>query len=1109
MPSDTGRMRFVIETDEKGSIKKVQTLKNETTGLGKESEKTEKKYGKLVKQITCCGAALLAAKKAYDVIGESINLASDAMEANSKLGVVFEGQLDSVSEAVKNLNDNYGFSVTAAERLLGNTGDLLAGLGFQDKVVFDLSEKVQKLAGDTASFSNVQGGAEFASKALTSMLLGEKEMAKQLGIVINENDKSFKDQVKTLVEVGGMTLVQAQALVRLQEAYKQSENSIGDFSRTQDSFANQTKILNNTLEDLKVEFGKVFVEVALPILRDFTTWIKDNQDSIISGFKLIGEAINFVVGPVRALSLAADLIDQNTAAMNRAAGQAVEFEKSFDDVYAGLRRAGVSAETLNNALADQRGADEIERLTQRQRELNEWIDKGATIMNEFGAEESQLEYATAKLNEVTAEKNALLSQGIFAIVQSAEKYGIEAAQVSKLRKELQGSAKDTESETGKKQENKTVTGELNTALKETEKTYKELELVGSRKLLPWETHQSIKVQEAIEKQEDFKSTLQGTEKEIKALGITGQWALDNIIDRSEELEQEMKKSERAILDISRGLDILVGLSFIPDGLAEAFGDLKIVLKDIKDKNYTGAIANGLTAISKLSGVPDKLAVAFEGMGGVIKNLAKGDYLGAIASGVATLGKLFGGGDGVKGQAEAAEKALYELGVTGEDAIKKLADAYEELLSSMSMKDFADMTAEDWENLMNDMGDMAKDVAKDTAEWWEPMKDAIKPLEDFLAVPAKNAEDFNAQAGITLDVFTGLLKSGMRITEALREMDGPFEKLIASQDELGLKGNKAFEELKKFRSLIKENEALVKSVEGLNAVLELTASRSALSQESADNYMKSLATKSAELEKAGFNQNQIYELLAPSLKTLAEQADQYGLKLDDNTKRMIEQAEAGGHFDAIADPMDRVADILEKIFVQLGGNVDELGKMEIAADETAKKTAEGFGQASAAIYGIGDAAANTADMMASNFKRATDLSGEQIDLLVKSSIDKLSKLGDVPGLSLIPANEGPQPAPLAIPRFANGTPPGGRIVPPGFNDDNYFIGLKSGERFTVENGRNQAQAPPVVIERLNVTVVAAPGDSVEELSNKFIQALRNDTIGLVREMNRAGVGQNGQ
>lgn len=185
--------------------------------------------------------------------------ASDAEETANKFAVTFSGVERQANSMVATLDKAYGLSDMSARKLMSNTGDLLTGFGFTQEAAADLSFEVQKLAVDLASFTNIEGGAERASDALTKGLLGEREMMKSLGIAILENDvkaQMAKDAARGLTYESER---QAKAYATLQLAIQQSKNAIGDYGRTSGSLANQTRELWEDIRDLRVEFGKLLI----------------------------------------------------------------------------------------------------------------------------------------------------------------------------------------------------------------------------------------------------------------------------------------------------------------------------------------------------------------------------------------------------------------------------------------------------------------------------------------------------------------------------------------------------------------------------------------------------------------------------------------------------------------------------------------------------------------------------------------------------------------------------------------------------------------------------------------------------------------------------------
>ena len=294
-------------------VESVRVLINGKDNASRVFERVDKnaqsRFASIGNAAKVAGVALAGIGIAAGVgVGKAIGLASDFEETASKFAVVFDEVSEGSERAAKDLQENFGLSGLAAKTLLANTGDLLTGFGFADDQALELSETVNKLAVDLASFTNAQGGATAVSDALTKALLGERESLKTYGIAIQEADVQAQLLANGQENLTGEALRQAKAQATLELALRQSANAQGDFGRTQDSFANQSRVARARLEDLGVELGTVFLPFATKAistiadfvtnLRGFTseggaaaevfTILKDNANS---AFEFIGEAI--------------------------------------------------------------------------------------------------------------------------------------------------------------------------------------------------------------------------------------------------------------------------------------------------------------------------------------------------------------------------------------------------------------------------------------------------------------------------------------------------------------------------------------------------------------------------------------------------------------------------------------------------------------------------------------------------------------------------------------------------------------------------------------------------------------------------------------------------
>lgn len=284
------------------SIKKVEkSLKKNNTATNS-NIKSFKNFANVVRGIApIIGVAVLGR-----ALQSSVKAASDLEEQTTKFLTVFRAVPLQAENMANELVTAYGLSRRESVQLLASTGDLLTGFGFTQQAALELSSSTQTLAADLASFNDIQGGAEEASRALTKGLLGEHESLKALGIIISEAGLKQELFVQGKDKLTGQALLQAKAEARLAIAIRQSANAIGDVARTQDSFANvQRRVIART-EDLKAAIGAELIPEVKKMGLAFLDAVGDGK----SLGKQIGETIVLIISLVKTAVTAAKILTE-------------------------------------------------------------------------------------------------------------------------------------------------------------------------------------------------------------------------------------------------------------------------------------------------------------------------------------------------------------------------------------------------------------------------------------------------------------------------------------------------------------------------------------------------------------------------------------------------------------------------------------------------------------------------------------------------------------------------------------------------------------------------------------------------------------------------------
>lgn len=240
----------------------------DTKGFGKGVNTMQKQIGGLSGAIGKLGLAITATFAVGKLIQfgkEAIELGSDLQEVQNVVDVTFTTMSEQVNEFAKNAAMTAGLSETMAKRYTGTFGAMAKAFGFAEGEAFDMSTSLTQLAGDVASFYNLTQDEAYTK--LKSVFTGETESLKDLGVVMTQTAlDSF-----AMAEGYGKTTKQMseQEKVALRYAFvlDQLSTASGDFVRTQDSWANQTRILSLNFDSFKANIGQALINIFTPFLK--------------------------------------------------------------------------------------------------------------------------------------------------------------------------------------------------------------------------------------------------------------------------------------------------------------------------------------------------------------------------------------------------------------------------------------------------------------------------------------------------------------------------------------------------------------------------------------------------------------------------------------------------------------------------------------------------------------------------------------------------------------------------------------------------------------------------------------------------------------------------
>jgi len=259
-----------------------QGLKSATNTIKSSGiENSLKKIGKLA-------IAAFSVKAIVNFGKECVKLGSDLQEVQNVVDVTF-GELNTeVDRFAQNAIEQFGLGQTVTKKYVGTFGAMAKAFNFSNQEALAMSETLTGLTGDVASFYNLSSDEAYTK--LKSVFTGETETLKDLGVVMTQN---ALDQYALANGYGRTTAkMSEQEKVALRYKFVLDKLSLanGDFARTSDSWANQTRVLSLRFNELKATLGQGFINVFTPIVKGIN-WVLSKLQVLANAFKSFTEMI--------------------------------------------------------------------------------------------------------------------------------------------------------------------------------------------------------------------------------------------------------------------------------------------------------------------------------------------------------------------------------------------------------------------------------------------------------------------------------------------------------------------------------------------------------------------------------------------------------------------------------------------------------------------------------------------------------------------------------------------------------------------------------------------------------------------------------------------------
>lgn len=278
---------------------------------------------------------------------DCIEVGSNVTEVQNVVDTAFKDLSWQADQWASNAMANFGLSELSAKKYMGVFGQMSNAMGITGKAALDMAENVTGLTGDVASFYNL--GTDEAYTKLKSIWTGETETLKDLGVIMTQTNLDQYALNNGFSKTTAKMTEQEKVMLRYQYVTSALSNATGDFVKTQDSWANQTRILTLRFQQLKASLGKGFIALFTPILRGF--------NSLLAGLQKVADGFASFVQMLTGADISSSMgsISADIAGIGDDAGGAADNVSGIGDA------AKKTAKDIEKSLA---GFDQINKLTE-------------------------------------------------------------------------------------------------------------------------------------------------------------------------------------------------------------------------------------------------------------------------------------------------------------------------------------------------------------------------------------------------------------------------------------------------------------------------------------------------------------------------------------------------------------------------------------------------------------------------------------------------------------------------------------------------------------------------------------------------------------------------
>ncbi len=325
----------------------------------------------------------------------AVDLGSQITEVENVVDVSFGSMSDKAYQFASTAKEQFGLSELAAKTYSGTMMAMLKSSGVAQNAASDMSITLAGLAGDMASFFNLD--TDVAFQKIRAGISGEIEPLRQLGINMSvANMEAYALSQGITTSYNAMTQAE-KATLRYNYLMSVTSDMQGDFARTAGTWANQVRLLTLNFQSLSAVIGQGLIAGILPAIQALNALMSKLMQAanvfrnfmyVLMGKKLKGSqtGVSDVVSDLGGIETAGD---DASSGLDDATSSAKKLKKAlsvlpFDQLNQladNSDNSGTASKSLGSGLGDladsfagiQDSLDEV--LTVDETPINKWASK--------------------------------------------------------------------------------------------------------------------------------------------------------------------------------------------------------------------------------------------------------------------------------------------------------------------------------------------------------------------------------------------------------------------------------------------------------------------------------------------------------------------------------------------------------------------------------------------------------------------------------------------------------------------------------------------------------------------------------------------------------------